>query len=68
MLTYDPEKRISGEESLKHPWIMKKAHEDVDNEAALNALTNLRNFNVEQKLQQAAITFIVSQLANKDDE
>ena len=32
MLTYDPERRIAAEEALKHPWITKKAHEEVDNE------------------------------------
>ena len=50
MLTYDPERRISAEESLKHSWITKKAHEDFDNEATLMALTNLKNFNIEKKL------------------
>jgi calcium-dependent protein kinase len=51
MLTYDPERRISAEEALRHPWITKKAHEEVDTEAILNALTNLKNFNIEKKLQ-----------------
>ena len=50
MLTYDPDRRIAAGESLNHPWITKKAHEDYDNEATLNALTNLKNFNVEKKL------------------
>jgi hypothetical protein len=51
MLTYDPERRIAAEEALRHPWITKKAHEEIDNEATLNALTNLKNFNIEKKLQ-----------------
>lgn len=63
LLAYDPDRRISAEESLKHPWITKKAYEEIDSDAILMALTNLKNFNVEKKLQQAAITFIVSQLA-----
>lgn len=67
MLTYDPERRISAEESLRHQWITKKAHEDIDSEATLNALTNLKNFNIEKKLQQATITYLVSQLAQKED-
>lgn len=50
MMTYDPERRISAEEALKHAWITKKAYEEIDNEATLNALKNLRNFNVEKKL------------------
>lgn len=67
MLTYDPERRISAEEALRHTWITKKAHEEIDNEATLNALTNLKNFNIEKKLQQATITYLVSQLAQKED-
>lgn len=51
MLTYDPERRISAEEALRHIWITKKAHEEIDNEATLNALNNLRNFNIDMKLQ-----------------
>jgi calcium-dependent protein kinase len=50
MLTYDHERRISAEEALKHSWISKKAHEEFDSDATLNALTNLKNFNVEKKL------------------
>jgi serine/threonine protein kinase len=50
MLTYDPERRISAEDALKHVWIMKKAFEEIDNDATFNALTNLKNYNVEQKL------------------
>ena len=50
MLTYDPDRRISAEECLKHPWITKKAHEEVDNDAICRALSNLKNFNIEKKL------------------
>lgn len=50
MLTYDPERRISAEGCLTHAWITKKAHEEIDSEATLNALTNLKNFNIEKKL------------------
>ena len=67
MMTYDPERRISAEEAQKHIWISKKAYEEVDNEATFNALKNLKNFNIEKKLQQATITYLVNQLAHKDD-
>jgi hypothetical protein len=50
MLTYDPERRISANDALNHPWVTKKAHEEIDTEAVLNALTNLKNFNIEKKL------------------
>ena len=67
MLTYDPDRRVSAEEAMRHAWITKKAHEDIDPEVTLNALKNLRNFNIEKKLQQATITYLVNQLAQKDD-
>ena len=50
MLTYDPERRIAAEDALKHAWISKKAYEEFDSDATLNALTNLKNFNIETKL------------------
>ena len=63
LMTYDPDRRISAEEALKHPWITKKAYEEIDAEVTHNALANLKNFNIEKKLQQAAITYLVNQLA-----
>lgn len=63
MMTYDPERRVSAEDALKHQWISKKAYEEVDSEVTLNALKNLKNFNIEKKLQQATITYLVNQLA-----
>jgi calcium-dependent protein kinase len=33
----------------------------------VEALTNLKSYNVEKKLQQAAITFIVNQLVDKSE-
>ncbi len=50
MLTYDPDRRISASEALKHPWIVKKAYEDCDDDIIRDALINLKNFNVEKKL------------------
>jgi calcium-dependent protein kinase len=50
MLTYDPDRRISAEDAIKHQWITKKAYEEIDNEVTLNALKNLKNFNIEKKL------------------
>lgn len=47
MLTYNSEARISAEEALNHPWILKKGSEEYDNEIALSALKNLQNFRVE---------------------
>mmetsp|Transcript_25318 Transcript_25318/g.22437 ORF Transcript_25318/g.22437 Transcript_25318/m.22437 type:complete len:212 (-) Transcript_25318:2-637(-) len=67
MLTYDPTTRISAVEGLAHPWFNKYI-EIVDSTVAVTkALENLKTFKAEQKLQQAAITFIVSQLASSDE-
>ena len=60
LMTYDSARRISAEEALKHKWISKKAYEEVDNDVTLAALINLKNFNVELKLQQATITYLVN--------
>lgn len=50
MMTYDPDRRISAEDALRHPWITKKAYEEIDSEVTLNALKNLKDFNIEKKL------------------
>lgn len=50
MLAYDSEDRISAEEALNHPWI-KKADEVIKKEIVIEALNNLKSYNVEKKLQ-----------------
>eukprot|EP00347_Sterkiella_histriomuscorum_P020848 403336235 len=67
MLTYDILNRITAEQAINHPWIKKKVLEPSDPKATISALQNLRMFRAEQKMQQAAITFIVSQLASKEE-
>lgn len=51
---------------MKHPWFTLQVNDVHDNKNTLSALENLKDFRAEMKLQQAAITFIVSQLASKD--
>lgn len=60
LLNYDIVHRINADQALSHPWIKKKVFEAVDSKVTLSALSNLRNFRAEQKMQQAAVTFIVS--------
>lgn len=67
MLIYDPSERISAVEALEHPWFKKYIIYKDATKASTTALQNLRTFKAEQKLQQAAITFIVSQLASSDE-
>ena len=67
MLTYDPVERISAVLALEHPWFDKYIEKIDATVAVTKALENLKTFKAEQKLQQAAITFIVSQLATSDE-
>ena len=67
LLNYDPDQRISAEDAIKHSWIQKRAYEEIDPTITLKALQNLRNFTAEKKLQHATITYLVNQLAQKED-
>lgn len=67
-LTYDPDKRASAGEALQHAWFKKFAkHEVVEKTLASKALNNLKNFRSQYKLKQATLTYIVSQLLNKEE-
>lgn len=67
LLTYDPDKRISAEEALQHPWIQDFKVE-VDHTAANQALGSLKAFRSEQKLKTAAASYIGSQLISKNEK
>jgi len=68
MLTFEPTKRVTASEAIQHSWLKKKSNEEeVNHEATQNALANLKNFRLEQKLQQATLTYIVSQLISKEE-
>jgi len=68
MLKFDPEKRISSSEALNHPWIKNLTEGiNVDENLATGALMNLKEFRAERKLQQAVCTFMVSQMATKEE-
>lgn len=65
MLTYDYKKRVSTQECLDHPWIRKmiQMHErdekPLEKDVVSNVINNIRNFNAKEKLQQAAIAYII---------
>ena len=68
LLTLDPDRRISASEAIQHRWIKQMAQgEKVDKQIATKTLSNLKNFRGEQKLKQAALAFIASQLVSKDE-
>lgn len=68
LLDMSPAKRLSASEALQHEWF--KTHEANTSqleEPIQNALSNLKAFQAGQVLQQAALTFIVSQLATNEE-
>lgn len=71
MLTFEPSKRISAEEALSHPWIVKltshKDEEVMGKHALTGALGNMRKFQSSQKLAQSALLFMGSKLTTLEE-
>lgn len=68
LLTYDPAERISADQALRHPWIADRTALNVDQQIAEQALSNFMNFRADQKLKQAAYSYIASQLISKSEK
>jgi calcium-dependent protein kinase len=69
MLTFDPTKRFSAAECLNHNWLSDFSPKStVDKNFSIKCLTNMKKFHAERKLQQAALTYIVSHLITKDEK
>ncbi|CAD8179513.1 unnamed protein product [Paramecium pentaurelia] len=69
MLERDPKKRISAEQALQDDWIttyVKKP--EIDLPQLTRVLNNMKNFNVEKKFQEAALTFMVNYLATSQEK
>ena len=69
MLTYDPEKRISAIEALRHPWFTKylKPRSSFENEKSVSKpFENLRKISAKEKLQQATIAFLVHHVSTSE--
>jgi hypothetical protein len=67
----DQNKRPSAAQALTHPWIVeanKLTTANLQSDVAMNALSNLQNFNANSKLQQATYAFIASQLLGKQEK
>ena len=68
MLEYDPKHRYSAAQALQDPWIISKTSVGhSENIIDSTSLDSLKGFRVEQKLQHAVLTFIASQLINKEE-
>lgn len=64
MLAYTPAKRISAREILEDPWIKGNSFTAPVN---INIVKNISQFNTQNKLRQAVISFISAQVANEKD-
>mmetsp|Transcript_64864 Transcript_64864/g.74557 ORF Transcript_64864/g.74557 Transcript_64864/m.74557 type:complete len:496 (-) Transcript_64864:1106-2593(-) len=68
LLTYNPAERISAKIALQDTWIQSKIHRDaIDSPLALASLNNLKSFSARNKLQQATLTFMASQLTTREE-
>lgn len=70
LLNKDIKKRYSAKKALSHPWITKMKINSIDvlNQAMLkNIVNNIKSFSATQKLQQAALAYIVHNLTKKED-
>jgi calcium-dependent protein kinase len=67
LLKIDTKKRIKAKNALKHPWFKNDTEEinNIDIDYSKKVLNNLRNFNAEQKFQQAVVTYITHNLVKK---
>lgn len=68
LLTYNPDKRPTAAEALKHPWLANinnnnKASKDV----TVTAMKNMKNFRSETTMKQATVCYISSQLLAKEE-
>lgn len=68
LLTYDESQRISSSEALQDPWVVKNSKVyDKSTFEVLPIFNNLKKFSSKQKLQRSILTFIASQLLNKEE-
>lgn len=68
MLRYNPDERISIAEALNDAWITTYSKKSAFDQAIiLDSLNNMKQFRTEQKMQQAVMTFIATQLVNRDE-
>lgn len=68
LLTRNVSTRISASEAVQDPWIESNAHRNpMEAEIRANTLSQLQSFRSEQKLQHSVMTFIASQMLNKEE-
>lgn len=68
LLLFDPEKRFSAQQALNHDWIKLNGKQEVGADVVDEVLGNLKKFSAQHKLQQASLTYMVSQLTTKSEK
>lgn len=68
MLTYNPQNRISAAEAYKHEWFEGKDFISISEDKIAHIMKNIKKSYVADKLQQAALMFIASQLISKQEK
>lgn len=68
MLSLDPNKRMNAEEVLNDSWLKQRANNEIpDTPIAVKALKNMTNFRAGLKLQQAALSYITTQMSTSQE-
>lgn len=67
MLVLNPDERISASEALEHPWMVTNTEETISDEEVANVYYSLKRFKADQKLQQAALCYIVTHMDTQED-
>ena len=61
-----PERRLTAEEALTHPWIQHQAAHSGEKELKVENLKALHSFMGTERLKKAALTMIASQCSSKE--
>jgi len=61
-----PEVRLTAQEALKHPWVKTLAKNSKKEKLNKMDMVHLKKFQTHQKMKQAAITYIATQVSSKD--
>ncbi|CAD8186340.1 unnamed protein product [Paramecium pentaurelia] len=67
ILVKDPNQRITIDQALNDPWIVKNYELQVTDSQLRRVLTNLMNYNCQSKLQEATLKLIVLYLASREE-
>jgi calcium-dependent protein kinase len=70
LLVFNPEDRLKANEALKHEWfkqMLKRKINKKDSVSLTKTLKDLGSFRIEQKMQQAALTYMANHLIGEEE-